>query len=282
MPIKDKYLKSNSLRTWINQRYREEDLLKLLADPDNLLNAPDCQIIKNQRKVKIGRIILNLESGPLDIYVKRYNIFSWRSKLEYIFRRSKAFKAWRGAKLLLQHGFNTADPIAAIEFRRFGILEKSFFISQTIPQAEISVFYYKRNFLPNPSIKSSAHRNFIRGLAKLFGTIHKGRMYHQDLKDYNILVSEQGQDSHIWWLIDTECVSTVSQISYRRKVKNLGQLNRSLGKLVSNRWRMAFFLEYLKHLGWNDLNRQEKRSFIREILEETRYRDNIARRNNPL
>src|SRR5439155_22502091 len=101
------------------------------GDPDRLLTRPDCEMVKLQQKVAVG--VLTTPAGRL--YIKRYNVFAWRVALGNVWRRSPALGAWRAAHVLGARGFATPEPLGAVEVRRAGILEKSFFVTREVPAA---------------------------------------------------------------------------------------------------------------------------------------------------
>src|SRR5439155_428624 len=108
-----------------------EHVIAADGDPDHLLTRPDCRLVKLQRKVVVGRV----ESAGAALWVKRYAVFAWRVALASLGRTSPAFRAWAGARVLAAHGFATPEPVAAIEFRRAGLLRRSFFITREVAGA---------------------------------------------------------------------------------------------------------------------------------------------------
>ena len=104
--------------------------IERLAHADQLLRDPTCQIIKDQKKIKVGRLNVAVAGIVRSVYVKRYNAFSLRYKITSPFIRSGALRALRGAAILRQANIATAVPVAAVEHRFGGVLSKSFFISE--------------------------------------------------------------------------------------------------------------------------------------------------------
>ena len=66
---------------WIARKYVEQGFLDRLADADGLFADPSCQVIKDQRKIKVGRVVVEVHGKPQVLFIKRYNMFSWRHRL---------------------------------------------------------------------------------------------------------------------------------------------------------------------------------------------------------
>lgn len=249
-----KYLHKGEKRGWVWEGY--EGLFEI--DPDSLFDSARCTIIKDQKRIKVGRVMWNGE----EIYLKRYNTYSVWSYIEGFIRGSKAIRAWKGAIILMGNGIATAQPLAAIEWKRFGLGGKSFYITRGVSESQISVDYY-REFLQDKHASLSGKRAFLRSLAKLFREIHAKNVYHNDLKDYNILVRKEGCKLR-FFLLDLEGVRVYRNIPDTKRIKNLVQLNRTLGRLFSSADKVAFIRQYTKDREWKSLSRQVLRRSIKE------------------
>ena len=252
-----KYLNKGEKRGWVWEGY--EGLFEI--DPDSLFDSTECTIIKDQKRTKVGRIIWSGE----EIYLKRYNTYSVWSHIEGFIRGSKAIRAWKGAMILMGKGIATAQPLAAIEWKRFGMGGKSFYITRGVGGSHISVDYY-REYLKDKQASLSDKRAFLRSLADLFREIHAKNVYHNDLKDYNILVREEG-DRRRFFLVDLEGVRVYHRIPDNKRSRNLVQLNRTLGKAfkfnrqgrlyqaVYERWRV----EEPVPPGYREITKEDRR-----------------------
>lgn len=240
-----KYLKKNGKRGWAAEGY--ESLLDI--DLDQLYTSRNCTHVKDQKRIRVYRVDYKGES----LYIKRYNPYSIWNSIKSIIQGSKALRAWDGADLLLKSGFNTACPVAAIDHRIFGFTGKSFYVTKEITEAEISVHYYESRFHEKRGLLHE-RRSFIRNMAKLFRELHIKGIYHNDLKDFNILVREGEQDITLC-LLDLEGVYHFTQMPGSKKIKNIVQLNRTIGRLMSKSDRLAFILEYSEGKGWKELTK---------------------------
>lgn len=255
-------------KIWINRKFHGEELLDLLADCDQLLVRSNCQIIKDQRKIKIGRLTLIVKDKALAVYIKRYNTFSMRYRIGSLLSESGAVRSLRGAKIVQSAGICTPTPIAAIDVREKGVLCRSFFVTEEIAGGK-TVDAYWREVLATRGERQ--RRKFLTRLATLFRSLHLAGIYHNDLKDANIIVAPRlHHASYNFTLLDLDGVRQYGNLSERRRIKNLVQINRTLGQYV--RWSdKAYFMRRYFAEGVTD--REEMKRLIRLVLAESQRRD---------
>ena len=232
---------------WVAQEYAAPSDVALLADADRLFEGPGCEIIKDQRKIKVARIRINLGGEARTLYLKRYNAFSWRVLWGSLFRDSGAVRALRGAAVLLEARILTAKPVAVVESRSWGMVTKSFFFTEEIPRGKtVDVFW--RDELSALAGQSGfrRRRGFLRALASVFESLHGQDIYHGDLKDANILVvPSTDARADCFFLLDLEGLRKYRRLSDRRRIKNLVQLNRTFGRHVRRTEKLYFLARYM-------------------------------------
>lgn len=253
---------------WISRDAYDAAAIEVLADPDRLFSLPGAEIVKDQKKIKVARISGSVVGKTANVYLKRYNAFSWRYRLFSILRSSAAWRAWRGAAILIENGFRTGRPVAAVECRSWGMLTKSFYISEEIPMGETIDDYWRRELAAWGRHEGFfRRRKFLRDLALLFRSLHQAKVYHNDLKDANILFSackNGAQES--FHLLDLEGVRLYRYLSNGRRIKNLVQLNRTMGKLLQRTQKLYWLRAYLGPFA-ND--EREKRWWIKKVLKRS-------------
>ena len=248
----------NSL-IWVAQEFAAPADVALIADADRLFQGPGCEIIKDQRKIKVARIRINLGGKARTLFLKRYNAFSWRIPLGSLFWRSGAANALRGAALLSSVRIAGAKPVAAVESRRWGMVTKSLFFTEEIAQGKTIDAYWRATLAPLDGRGGYCRRrSFLRALAWLFRSLHGQSLYHGDLKDVNIIVvaGEPGQ-ADCFFLLDLETIRKYGRLSHRRRIKNLVQLNRTFGRYVRRTDKLIFLKEYLAQ-GFFDRGRKRR------------------------
>jgi hypothetical protein len=254
------------VRIWISRSYADSGFVAALTDADRLLNDASCLIVKDEKRTKVGRLAIAIAGAARAFYIKRYNRVSLGHAVLSSLGRSGAVRALRGAALLQNAGIATVTPVAAVEKRRCGIVCASFFISEEVIGGKTTDAYWKENLQRVEGRQGFRGRlAFLRQLAGLFQTLHARKIYHADLKDANIMVASRGHDQPAeLFLLDLEGVRQELRLSERRRIKNLVQLYRTLGRSVSPQHRWYFLKCYL---GSSFTDRQRKREFVRRVLE---------------
>jgi hypothetical protein len=220
---------------------RLDEAIAVDGDPDHLLTRPECRIIKLQRKVVVGRV--GTREGAL--YVKRYNVFAWREVLEGLWRGSPAARALAATQALAAHGFAAPEVIAAVEMRRAGMLRRSFFVTREVAGAVTAAERWRAILADtDPGRRRAARRALAHALGDLFRRLHAAGVYHSDLKDVNVLVAG-GAEAPRCVLLDLEEVRVPGRVGRRRRLKNLVQLARTLGRQATAADQARFLRAYL-------------------------------------
>jgi serine/threonine protein kinase len=264
--------KRGSTKIWISRAFADPVFVRALAETDSLFDDPACQIIKDQKKIKIGRLTRIIAGKPRSVYIKRYNAFSLRFRLLSPFVQSGALRSLRGANLLHEGRIATAKPIAAVEKRYCGMLRHSCFVSEEIAGGKTADAYWLESIRQRRDRRGFKERRaFLRGVASMFHSLHQQQIYHNDLKDVNILVAKNMDVESIeCFLLDLEGVRRCARLSQRRRIKNLMQLYRTLGRHVS-RSGLIFFLKC--YLGRSFADQKLKRKLIERVLSAARRVD---------
>jgi tRNA A-37 threonylcarbamoyl transferase component Bud32 len=257
---------------WFNQERVGTESTVLLDDPDALFDRPGSVVVKDQRKIKVGRVPLTVAGQQRYVYLKRFNAFCWRYRLGSFFFTSGAVRALRGAHVLMEATIPAARAIAAVEFRHCGMLTKSFFLTDEIVGGKTADAYWRKELRAIAGKGANRRRRkFLQRLASLFRKLHDCDIYHNDLKDSNILVVP-GDDLHSesFFLLDLEGIRRCRWLSWRRRVKNLVQLNRSLGLYMRRIDKYVFAKSYLSDfIG----GRRQKRRWITAVLKRSGQKD---------
>ena len=266
------HLRNGSSSLWISRSLDAQSALRLFTDPDALFSRPQCKLIKDQRKIKVGRVPLEMGDGLGRVYLKRYNAFSWRYRFVSLLVSSAALRSWAGAGILMGANFRTGKPVAAVECRSWGMLTKSFYIAEEIPSGSTVDGHWREKLRDLRGAEGFRQRRvFLGALAALFRSLHGMGIYHNDLKDANIFVC---QDENIlegyFYLLDLEGIRRFRHLAERRRVKNLVQLNRTMGRMLSNTEKIYFLKIYLGRVFSDGTI---KREWIRRIIKVSERED---------
>jgi tRNA A-37 threonylcarbamoyl transferase component Bud32 len=259
---------------WLNVGYDDDAFVERLRDADGLFADTGCQIVKDEMKTKVGRLSLSVAGATRSLFVKRYNAFSLRHKLASPFVHSGAFRSLRGAAILGAANIACARPVAAVENRRAGALMKCFFITEEITGGMTVDARWRqqlRDLAGQQGVLS--RRSFLAQLARLFNCLHAAGIYHNDLKDANILAVSGGSATLFQFaLLDLDGVASKGRLNARRKIKNLVQINRTLGRHLRRSDKLFFLKSYL---GAAFAERRARRELMVSVLQES---DSVDRR----
>jgi tRNA A-37 threonylcarbamoyl transferase component Bud32 len=252
-----------------------KDLMRNLApDPDHFFDLPGCEIIKDQKKIKVARVKIKLQGDVKTVYLKRYNAFSWRYRFGSLFQSSGALKSLDGAAILSESGIRTARPLAAVDSRSWGMLNRSFFLSEEIENGKTADAYWREELLTMKGKEGTWRRKrFLQGIGELFRCLHQQNVYHNDLKDANILVQPGlSTGGERFYLLDLEGIRRYRRLNRRRQIKNLVQLNRTLGKYLRATEKLRFLESYL---GPSFSNRIDQRDWVASVLRQSSRLDRL-------
>ncbi len=267
-------LRHRATSLWIDAKFNKPALIELIWDPDRFFSDEKCVVVKDQKKIKVARVAFEVSGLLYRIFIKRYNAFSWRARLLSIFTRSGAFRSLQGAAVLQDAGFTIAKPIAALESRRCGAVTKSFYLSEEIVGGKTADTYWREDLMIAQPQRLRHRRRFISGLALTFQALHRQGVYHNDLKDANIIVVAE-KNGELFYLLDLEGTRRYSDLNRRRKIKNIVQLNHTLGRLLRRTEKMYFLKVYLDS---SFASKPVKRRWVTAVLEQSRRRDLKSRR----
>ncbi|HEX2932495.1 MAG TPA: lipopolysaccharide kinase InaA family protein [Candidatus Binatia bacterium] len=264
--------RSDGAKVWVDGKFATPSFVKSLAHAERWFDDPSCQIVKSQEKIRVGRLKIKIANVEHTVYLKQYKSVSLRHWLGSYFELSRAFRALRGAAILHAAQVSIATPFAAVEKRTWGALVKSFFVTQEVVGGKTTDAFWLQVLRPLRGRDGfERRRSFLRGLADLFRSLHARHIYHDDLKDANILtVANAGDRSVAFFLLDIEGVKRYSRLSEKRRIKNLAQLYRTLGRHVSASLKLYFLKEYLGPLF---RERGHKRRLISKVLRRSRRLD---------
>lgn len=226
----------------IAEEYATPEVLALFAGPHKLLAGPGAEILLEGRN-RVGAVkIAAGRAGTTEIVVKEYLSYGI-NKLKSRVQPSKAAKAWRGARVLLDAGFDTPFPIAFLEKRKGGFVDEGYFIAERIFAAgEI------RHLLRQLSEEDL--RPLLAELARTLFRLHEKGILHRDLSDGNVLVGKEAGGSHFFFL-DTNRIRRRRSLGAAARAKNLIRLG--VPPLLQR-----FFLEEYAAAG----NHPLRRSFV--------------------
>jgi len=218
--------------------YDDPSFRDCIAPPESLWSRPGARVLLDSRN-RVSAVRLALSGGrEADIVVKEF-FPRGLDRLKSLVLPSKAARAWRGALALRQRGLDTASPVAYLEKRKAGFVERAYFLTEEVGAAqEIRPLF---RILPPSEI-----RPLLSGLAAHLSLCHDRGILHRDLSDGNVLVEKTEDGRFRFFLLDTNRIRLRRRLGRFSRVKNLIRLG------VPSEHQNFFLGEYFRRAGWGD------------------------------
>ncbi|MDR1121744.1 MAG: lipopolysaccharide kinase InaA family protein [Dysgonamonadaceae bacterium] len=191
----------------INPAYRYlEDFIRKI--PDTFEQGG--QVIYAERNT-----IKRFEEKGVSISVKSFHVPFFLNQIVYgFFRLSKARRSYEYGLKLLEKEIPTPEPIAYIEQKRFGLLQKSCYIC-----AHLEYDGMMREFRTGAL---TGRENLLRSFARFAAFMHEQGVYHRDFSPGNILYVKNGDD-YRFYLVDINRMEFLP-VDMKKGCKNLKRL----------------------------------------------------------
>lgn len=254
---------------WLDRKDLSPEALR--AELDRVASLAGIRIIKSTHRSRIFRANM----FGRDTLVKQYLLAGFGMRLKYLFRRSRGRRAWAAARTLQQLGLPTPEPFGFLEQRGPGQPHASFYFSAFLEDAKEARAWLRPRFHQQPPERRAA----IRGeVLRLLLDLYNHRIYHADTKTRNLLLRAPEDDrTRTWFWIDLECLRFGSVPSRRHILRNLIQLNGSLGSKVPEEDRLAFLEDMARVYPWlehpgieHTIRRRTRVRLERELRREER------------
>lgn len=186
----------------INESYGE-----FIKNITSHFKTSEKSIHKARNEIKI--IDFNSES----LVVKSFKIPNFINKIIYtFFKDSKAKKSYENSIKIADF---TPKPIGFVEFKKFGLLDESYFISENF-----SYDFTIREVLKDTNFKD--RENIFKTFAKFSFELHKKGVFHLDYSPGNILIKQQNGD-YIFKVVDINRMK-FGELSINERAKNFSKL----------------------------------------------------------
>lgn len=223
--------------------------------PDAVVDAVLAAEASPGRVLKQSRVNLSVRTCLLDreVVLKRFNLPRPYLRLKYRWRASRARRAWAAARTLADLGIGTPPPLGFIERSVRGWPAESYAITAYSPDAQPARRWIKARLHRQSAAFRAA---FAHDLLSTLLTLYRHRIYHADTKTNNLLLvaPDHPQERRFRW-IDLECVQFGVRPTRRRVLRNLVQLNGSVGSKLPDADRLAFLDQLAAEFPWADAPR---------------------------
>jgi serine/threonine protein kinase len=222
---------------WVAPFWQNQEFLQLLAiGPDEIAQRPGCEVLPTVPNTTVLRI----SDSDNTLYFKYYQRETGWGSIKAIWRGSRAYRAWQGARLLLEHGLNTPEVVAVAEGKGLGRGRISLLVTREIFGIPLRRYLRERRLTPGrQALLASA-------LGQEIARLHGCRITHGDLHPGNVLVEEKGEQKFSFAYLDTERVSKPGAKLDRGIIKDLSLLNHPNLGTISQRARLCFLKAYVR------------------------------------
>jgi tRNA A-37 threonylcarbamoyl transferase component Bud32 len=198
---------------------------------------------------RLEKDIARNRAGLLDdprtgcVFVKRFTAGSWLEGVFDRIRGSRASRSLRAAAALRAAGFRCPEPVAAGEQITLGAARRSWLISEALTQAQVfSVFLDRRR--GGLRDRREWRREVLGEVARCVRRLHDVGLFTSDLQETNLMLAGEAGDLEIYF-VDLDGFRQLTAVSWRRRRRNLVQLDRTVGRFLSRSERLHFLREYL-------------------------------------
>ena len=184
-------------------------------------------------------------------------------------RKSRAQRAWAAARTLQAVGLPTPKPLGLL--RADGA---SCYVAEWRAGGQTARQLIKpHRGRPKMHLAPTALRRDIADeLLRLLFDLEDHGLYHGDTKAGNLLLEEDAEGRRHYFWVDLESLRPCSRTSEHRHMKNLIQLNGSIGTKISREDRMAFLAAFAERHAWAlkpkvaaDIENMTRRRLRREV-----------------
>lgn len=241
----------------------------LLARADQLFAGAEFREVKNIARNRAG--FLTTPEGTL--FVKRFTPGSWLRGMMERARGSRAQRSLQAAEMLTRAGFLAPAPLAASEEIQAGAIRTSWLLSEALTGAQMMSRFIERGHAP-AQVEGPRRAAALKAVAACVRRLHDAGLFTSDLQETNLMLDEFQNAPRIHF-VDLDGFRRLARVSWKRRRRNLVQLDRSVGRFMSRSERLRFLHDYLGS-GWD---RDAVRKLVGRLLHELDRKDReFARR----
>ncbi|MDL2289932.1 lipopolysaccharide kinase InaA family protein [Paludibacteraceae bacterium OttesenSCG-928-F17] len=179
-------------------------------------NIPDTFTNKGELVYEARNQLKSYRVDGYDVIVKSFKRPHLLNRFVYsFFRPSKAKRSYEYAFELLKRDVPTPEPIAYIEEKKHGLLNRSYYISVFEKDYDHIRFYM------NGDIKND---ELIRQIAQFISEFHAKGVFHLDMSPGNILFKEEN-GNYIFSLIDINRMKFKDNLTEKERYESFKRLS---------------------------------------------------------
>jgi len=177
-------IRAGKMRGYLNPDYDSDDVREFLKNPDRAL-VRGAELLKDSPTTTAAFVKVGVGGTEKEFHLKRANNKGFLYSLESLAKKSRPLRTYKNIMRLMAADIPTPTPVAAVEERRFGILKRSFLITERITGGANFYYWLKANFRNLPELDRIAT---TKGFAAFVRKIHLAGITHGDLKCSNVII----------------------------------------------------------------------------------------------
>lgn len=162
-------------------------LIRLVECPDLPLRSGPAETIKAGNTALVVRASLPMHAGMTSVAYKRIRRKTALKKLTQAITRNRTLRTFLMGHRFLQHGIETARPLAVIVPSRFDVAAPSWLATEWVDGETVADAATRL-----PQLAPSAQKSFADAaaiaLGTLLGKMHAAGITHRDLKSQNLML----------------------------------------------------------------------------------------------
>jgi len=143
------------------------------------------ELLSDKPGSSVWRAELVVQKRPMTLVIKCEPIDSLKRKLQKLIHKTHAFRHWRGAALLMRHGFKTAEPKAIVYGRRDGT-ETECLIMESLAGKTVL------QHLAAGDLGVGEEHAVARACGRMFAMMWDKALTNSDSKPSNLLLRQSG------------------------------------------------------------------------------------------
>lgn len=215
-----------------------------LLEPEGLLERPETRMLKRR---DAGRTVGLIVLAGRGVVVKLFEEDGPVDAVERLLLGSAAARAARGIGRMKAAGFDAPVLVAVLETPLLRAARRSVLATLAVSDGE-------RADRAWDDLAAAERPLFAASLGAYVRALHQRGVYPQDLWVTNLLAS-RAEAGWRFVLVDLDRVRVYRRLSWRRRRKNLVQIERSLGRRADEGQRIAFLRSYLGARGAAEIAR---------------------------
>ena len=198
----------------------------------------------------------------LKVFHRRRGLAAIKDLIE----QSKAKRFWRQSLALQSRGFGAPRVVACGERHRFGIVSRSFVLTEEVPGERLPEYFGRRGAWRSSKEKWQG----VDALGATIGHFHREGFVHGDLLASNLFVARAADDAWQFYFMDNDRTRRFPQwLPQQGWRRNLVQLNRLPLSNITLQDRLRFFRAYVGS-GYGSLSARKLLAWIEQRTRQRR------------